>query len=246
MVEWRIFHKDVTSSTNDDAAKGSHGDVFTAGFQTAGRGRGDHVWEGEKNAALMMSAVLAVGGCSPAYAATFPLVAGLATMEGLRRLAGPALFLDIGIKWPNDVLCGGRKVAGLLCRREDEKIVAGIGVNVKQRSFPREIAGRAVSLAMLGVDASIEDAREAILEALSPLYAEWLRAGASGGTELPRAIMERLAAADLLKGRRISVVGTDVERRVVEGVAGGISPDGALVVGGEKIYSGEAVELLSK
>ena len=241
MVEWRIFHKDVTSSTNDDAAKGSHGDVFTAGFQTAGRGRGDHVWEGEKNAALMMSAVLAVGGCSPAYVATFPLVAGLATMEGLRRLAGPALLLDIGIKWPNDVLCGGRKVAGLLCRREDEKIVAGIGVNVKQRSFPREIAGRAVSLAMLGVDASIEDAREAILEALSPLYAEWLRAGASGGTELPREIMERLAAADLLKGRRISVVGTDVERRIVEGVAGGISPDGALVVDGEKIYSGEAV-----
>ena len=143
MVEWRIFHKDVTSSTNDDAAKGSHGDVFTAGFQTAGRGRGDHVWEGEKNAALMMSAVLATGGCSPAYVATFPLVAGLATMEGLRRLAGPALLLDIGIKWPNDVLCGGRKVAGLLCRREDERIVAGIGVNVKQKSFPKAIAGRA-------------------------------------------------------------------------------------------------------
>ena len=246
MVEWRIFHKDVTSSTNDDAAKGSHGDVFTAGFQTAGRGRGDHAWEGEKNAALMMSAVLATGGCSPAYVATFPLVAGLATMEGLRRLAGPALLLDIGIKWPNDVLCGGRKVAGLLCRREDERIVVGIGVNVKQKSFPKAIAGRAVSLAMLGVDASIEDAREAILEALSPLYGEWLRAGASGGTELPCAIMERLAAADLLEGRRISVVGTDVERRIVEGVAGGISPDGALVVDGEKIYSGEAVELLSK
>jgi len=241
MVDWRIIHKSVTASTNEDAAKGAHGDVFTADFQTAGRGRGDHVWEGEKNAALMMSAVLAVDGCSPMHVATFPLVAGLATMEGLRRLAGSSILSDIGIKWPNDVLCGGRKVAGLLCRREDDRIVVGIGVNVRQKSFPKEIAERAVSLAMLGIDASIEDARDAILEALSPLYGEWLESGASGGTELPRTVMERLAAVDLLKGRRISVVGTDVERRLVEGVAGGISPDGALIVDCEKIYSGEAV-----
>ena len=246
MVEWRIIHKSVTSSTNDDAAKGVHGDVFTADFQTAGRGRGDHVWEGEKSAALMMSVVLGVDGCSPAYVATFPLVAGLATMEGLRRLAAPSQLSEIGIKWPNDILCGGRKVAGLLCRREDDRIVVGIGVNVKQKTFPEEIAERAISLAMLGIDASIEDARDFILEALSPLYGEWLRHGASGGAELPHTIMERLEAADLLKGRRIGVVGTDVERRLVEGVAGGISPDGALIVDGEKIYSGEAVSFCGK
>ena len=70
MAPWRITHVEETESTNLLARSGRPGDVFTAGFQTAGRGRLDHRWLAERGQNLMMSAVIDVSGLEAEHAAT--------------------------------------------------------------------------------------------------------------------------------------------------------------------------------
>ena len=235
-MTWRIHHKAETESTNLDARAGRHGDVFTADFQSAGRGRLDHKWLSPKGANLMMSAVLSVGGLDPELVATLPLVAGLAVAQALKMiLSSPA----VSLKWPNDVLVGGKKIAGILCERRGDEVIVGIGVNVNQTAFPPEIAGRATSLAIaLGAAArghgvEIVRVRDLVLEELGRLYACWRREGFA-------AVHPGIAAIDFLKGREVSVRQTDGDSAPVTGVSNGIMPDGALDVGGIRIYAGEA------
>ena len=83
MIDCRIHHKAETASTNLDARSGHHGDVFTADYQTAGRGRLDHKWESPPKTNLMMSAVLSVEGLAPEKVATLPLVVGLAVIKAV-------------------------------------------------------------------------------------------------------------------------------------------------------------------
>ena len=156
-MTWQIHHKDETESTNLDARAGRHGDVFTADYQTAGRGRLDHKWLSPPGANLMMSAVLSVEGLSPEQVATLPLVVGLAVAKAVRRLFVNGQDVgrkteDVKLKWPNDVLVGGKKLAGILCERNGDNVIAGIGINVGQTEFPPEIADRATSLALLSAD----------------------------------------------------------------------------------------------
>ena len=146
-MNWTVHHLPETSSTNLDARGAAPWTAFTADFQTAGRGRLDHRWHSASGVNLMMSAVVPVDGMPPEAAATFPLVAGLAVVGALSSLC-PDASAPFLLKWPNDVYVGGRKVCGILCERDGERIIAGIGVNVGERSFPAEIAARATSLAL--------------------------------------------------------------------------------------------------
>ena len=100
-MHWRIHSKAKTGSTNIDARDGSPGDVFTADFQTAGRGRLDHKWLSPPGTNLMMSIVLPVAGLPPEQVATLPLVVGLAIVRAISRIAPGA---TPALKWPNDVL----------------------------------------------------------------------------------------------------------------------------------------------
>lgn len=237
---WRLHHRDETESTNLDARAGGHGDVYTADFQTAGRGRLDHRWLSPPGANLMMSAVLSVESLSPEQIVTFPLVAGLSVCEGLAPL-------DTRLKWPNDVLIGGRKLAGILCERTGDRIIVGIGVNVNQTELAPEIADRATSLALLrqSVPASlptrlasecsvaVQAVRDAVLARLGANYDEWLTRGFA-------ALYSRIAARDVLKGRSLSVRQTDDDTKPICGISGGILSDGSLDVGGVRVYAGEA------
>ena len=169
-MTWTIHHKAVTASTNLDARAGRPGDVFTADFQTAGRGRLDHKWLSAAGENLMLSAVLDVADIPPDQVATLPLAVGLAVLRGLSPfLRGPSAA---ALKWPNDVLVGGRKIAGILCERHGELVIAGLGVNVRQRTFAKEIEDRATSLAVLGPVPRVAEVRDAVLTALP---AEWKR-----------------------------------------------------------------------
>ena len=268
-MTWRIHHKAETASTNLDAREGVHGDVFTADYQTAGRGRLDHKWLSPKGANLMMSVVLSVEGLEPEQVATLPLVVGLAvakvvngqdacstreglngqdarsTREGLngqdaRSTSGAAGDVERAsrpfamLKWPNDVLVNGKKIAGILCERHGDNVIAGIGVNVGQTEFDTEIADRATSLALNGQDArSTESVRDAILCELDRWYALW-RAGGFA------AVHPEIAAVDLLRGRTVSVRQADDDSSPVTGVSNGIMNDGSLDVGGTMVYAGEA------
>ena len=141
-MNWTIRHKAVTESTNLDAREGKPGDVFTADEQTAGRGRLNHTWLSQPGKNLMMSVVLDVSGIVPQEVATLPLVVGLAAATATSLL----LLRQTWIKWPNDVMIYGRKLAGVLCERHGDSVIAGVGINVNQRSFAPEIALRATSL----------------------------------------------------------------------------------------------------
>ena len=210
MIDWRIHHKAETASTNLDARSGHHGDVFTADYQTAGRGRLDHVWESPRGQDLLMSVVLDVAGRSPAEVATLPLVAGLAVAKAVGGR----------IKWPNDVFVGGQKVAGVLCERNDDRVIVGIGVNVGQTKY-RSVGG------------TVSEMRTRVLQRMSDCYQDWC----SGGFA---AVYSEIAALDFLKGRDITVRQTDDDSMPIAGISNGIMPDGSLDVGGKKVYAGEA------
>lgn len=232
-MKWRIIHKSVTASTNADAHHGKPGDVFTADFQTAGRGRLDHVWKSCAGKNLMMSAVVDVSGLEPERVATFPLVVGLSVCEAVERLGQSLQAL---LKWPNDVLVGGRKLAGILCERFGDSVIAGVGVNVGEREFPSDIADRATSLSLLlpaGAVPAVAEVRDAVLERLAANLPAWRERGLA-------AHLPRLAARDCLAGREIAVLRTDGDAEPARGACGGIAEDGSLIVAGERIYAGEA------
>ncbi len=240
-MKWRIHHKVETVSTNLDARAGVHGDVYTADFQTAGRGRLDHKWQSPPGVNLMMSVVLSVEGLSPEVLATLPLVIGLSVVKAIRKWG-----LTPMLKWPNDVLVVGRKVSGILCERHGDSVIAGIGVNVKQRVFQSEIAKTATSLSELmgsvptsegSVPISVEGVRDAVLGEIGALYEVWREGGF-------KAVYPEIQAVDCLRGQTLAVRQTDDDAEPIRGVCGGIAPDGALLVGDASVYAGEAHVLL--
>lgn len=217
MIDWKIHHKKETSSTNLDARSGRHGDVFTADYQTHGRGRLNHKWESPRGKNIIMSVVLSVENLPPEEVATLPLVVGYAVAEA----AGGV------VKWPNDVYLSGRKAAGILCERKDDFVIAGIGVNVGE--VPAVVADRAIAIPSLTI--------KAILASLERAYELWRTQGFA-------AIYPKLKAVDFLSGKTLSVRQTDDDTCPVRGVCDGICSDGSLLVGGVKVYAGEAhVEL---
>ena len=261
-MNWRIHHRAETASTNVDARGGSHGDVFTADFQSAGRGRLDHKWLSPPKTNLMMSVVLSVEGLSPEHISTLPLVIGLSACKAihsllsLRHPCAPFAAInkvlatkgaqgghgEILLKWTNDVLIDGKKIAGILCERNGDNVIAGIGINVNQTEFPPEIAERATSLSLIAGKRrprrfmekdEIVLVRDAILAELASCYLLWRAAGFA-------AVYPEIAAVDFLKGREIAVRQTDDDSAPIAGVSNGIMPDGSLDVGGTRAYAGEA------
>ena len=220
MVGWRIHHKAETVSTNLDAREGVHGDVFTADYQTAGRGRLDHVWESPRGQDLLMSVVLSVEGLAPEHVSTLPLVAGLAVCKAVAPLIPHPSSLIPLLKWPNDVFIGGQKVAGILCERNDDRVIVGIGVNVGQTKY-RSVGGR------------VGEVRTRVLQRLSDCYQDWHERGFA-------AVYSEIAAVDFLKGREIAVRQTDDDSEPIAGISNGIMSDGSLDVAGRKVYAGEA------
>src|SRR6185369_12385184 len=144
--------------------------------QTRGRGRAGRRWEQVPGKGLALSVALHVGG-DVRQAGAIPLAAGLAVARAAHALGVPRAQL----KWPNDVLVEGRKLAGVLCEMRavgrgaaSGAVVIGIGMNVRQsrEEFPPELRDRATSLALEGSDARVEDAAAACLDALEPLWNE--------------------------------------------------------------------------
>lgn len=227
---------DEIDSTNDAAKRAAklgapHGALFVAELQRAGRGRQGRAWLGERGESILMSVLLRLP-CDPRKLPPVALAVGLAARDAIAEATGaPA-----AIKWPNDVLLGGRKVAGVLVEAvvagsKVEAVVVGVGVNVHQRSFAPEIAERATSIAL---HAKKPPDRAAILADLLEGIDREAGHVAARGLGLVHA---RIVAADALAGREVDVEG-------VRGVACGIDLDGALRVRGEdgtirRVVSGE-------
>ena len=139
-----------TGSTNLDMAKlasegAPEGSVIIAERQTAGRGRQGRSWFSADGSALAMSWLLRPQS-DPATWGLIPLIAGLAVVDALHRLGLP----KAGLKWPNDVLVDGRKLAGILCESQlgaQPSVVVGLGMNLSWgEGPPDDIAQIATSL----------------------------------------------------------------------------------------------------
>lgn len=201
------LHLRQTDSTNERArqlaASGApHGTLVTAGEQFAGRGRQGRTWSAPAGRALLCSLVLR----DPPR--LLPLAGGVAVAE--------VASTEAMIKWPNDVLIGGRKVAGILVegRPQERWAVLGIGLNVAVdvRQLPPELRGTAASLGRSPAD--VEPTLERLLLALERRLAEE-----------PRSLLEAWRARDALRGRPITWGGG-----AESGRAQGIDGNGRLVV----------------
>jgi len=214
-------------STNDAAkelaAEGAdHGEVVVAEAQTSGRGRRGRPWSSPPRRNLYLSVVLRPD-LPPARAPELTLVASVAVCDAIRQ-AG----VDVGIKWPNDLLASGRKIAGILTElaADPDRVqwaVIGIGVNVNTRAedFPDDLRSEATSILLeRGGPAPRALFAAACLTALE----EWLDRHAEEGFEVVRrAWRER----SVTLGRRVSVRADD---REVVGVAEDVDAQGALLV----------------
>jgi BirA family biotin operon repressor/biotin-[acetyl-CoA-carboxylase] ligase len=222
----RLVVRDTTASTNDDAweALGTLGDgaAVVALAQLRGRGRAGRTWEQAPGKGLALSVALHLG-CDAAQAGVVPLAAGLSVARAARAL-GVALA---GLKWPNDVVVEGRKLAGVLCelRRAPgggDAVVIGVGLNVAQSrdDFPEPLRDRATSLALAGSAATLEDAAAETLSELEPLWRE-LQEGDRA------AVLAEWSRLCPHWGERLRVRAPAGD---VEGVALRLAPDGGLVL----------------
>lgn len=213
-----------TASTNDDAKRAAaagapHGATFIADAQTAGRGRGGHAWHSPPGENLYASIVL-----RPRVAATeiasITLAVGLAVARVVARAVHAGA--DVALKWPNDVLVDGRKIAGVLVEgqlRGDRvvSLVAGVGLNVRTRCFPAELSDRATSLALAGAGDLDRSAIAAALVAEVGIVAAAFEAAGLAP------LLREIRAADFLRGRGVDVGG-------LRGTAAGIDDGGRLLV----------------
>ena len=192
----KLHHFTQIGSTNNHAmqqaeAGAPHGSVYLADAQTAGRGRGAHTWASPPGSGLYVS-VLLRPALAPGDALWLSLGAGLALHAAVLESAG----LTADLRWPNDLLVGRRKVAGILTEMHAEAtrvrhLVIGIGINVHQTIFPPELASTATSLAREGAQTT----RAALLAALlRALHRELLSLTRDVG-ESRLSILSRLKAA---------------------------------------------------
>jgi BirA family biotin operon repressor/biotin-[acetyl-CoA-carboxylase] ligase len=151
-----LFYSSV-GSTNDiaadlAAAADAEGTVVIADAQTAGRGRRGHTWFSPAGSGLYISLVLAPGRAAhavPRAVSLLTIMAGAAIAEAVEAISG----LRATIKWPNDLLVGRRKLAGILAegvvhpgRAGINEVVLGYGLNVSAAAFPSELSDRVTSL----------------------------------------------------------------------------------------------------
>jgi BirA family transcriptional regulator, biotin operon repressor / biotin---[acetyl-CoA-carboxylase] ligase len=227
-----LWYPEISSTSDVAGARAEEGTdeglVVIADMQTAGRGRLGRTWVSPPGAGIYASIVFRP---TPQAARLLTLAAGVAVGEGIAQATG----LETELKWPNDVHCRGRKLAGILAERGADHVVLGFGVNVLQAIYPVEVRSRATSIEHeLGrpVDRALVLAE--CLAALAARYRD-LNDGREG------AVMAawRSRAASML-GRRVE---WDVAGAGQRGLAERVDEDGALLVrtpnGLVRVISGE-------
>ena len=224
---------DEAGSTNLDLAAQARGgapsgSVLIANFQSAGRGRQGRTWSAPPGSGVAVSVLLRPVDVAPVRWGWLPLVAGLAVANGLREYPG----VPASLKWPNDVLIGEGKVAGILAERIDTTrgpaVVIGFGVNVHLTAADLPVPS-ATSLAlhagesMVAVRFHRTEVVRSCLVALGASYLVWNQGKTA--EELAAKYRERCATI----GRRVRV--ELVGRPPIEGIATGVDSAGRLVVG---------------
>ncbi len=224
-----IHHFYKIGSTNSTAmaaaAEGApEGSVFLAEEQAAGRGRGAHTWESARSAGIYCSVVLRPN-LPPSEVLLLSLATGLAVRAALEQVNRQ---LDVDLKWPNDVLLGGKKVCGTLTEMNAEAtrvrhVVVGVGINVNQSSFPKEFAAEATSLKLTtGSEWSRVEVTAALLKSLDREYRQFCQENARPS------VLQRFAdQSSWVRGKPVRV---EENGPTVEGTTEGLDERGFLLV----------------
>ncbi len=223
-----VYLKSVNSTStylaDMDRENAVHGTIVAADQQTAGRGRMDRTWHSPPGENLYFS-VLLLPELIPAKAPQLALVTAAALIRVLKKRF-PGLYP--GVKWPNDILVQGRKLAGILCEMKTEmndihRVIIGIGINVNSTigSYPQELRESAISL--LDATGSISNRQELIADIaaeLENMYEQWLKKGLA---PLIRLLEENSAMRD----QEVIVL---LQNREIQGTARGLSDEGYLIL----------------
>jgi BirA family biotin operon repressor/biotin-[acetyl-CoA-carboxylase] ligase len=213
---WDVRRFAEIDSTNryvlDEARQGAPaGLVAVADHQTAGRGRFDRRWEAPPGSSLLVSVLVRPAAPGDGSHQVVMAVA-LALAQAVDDVAG----VTPELKWPNDLVVGDRKLAGLLAEREGDAVVVGAGCNVEWKSFPPELTETATAC-------NLEAGHSVDRDALLDRFLDHLAAALDAFDRVPERYRERLATL----GRRVRVERADDS---LEGEAVDVTRDGALVV----------------
>ena len=223
----RIYHFFKTDSTNRVALELGHagepeGAVVLAEEQTAGRGRAGRAWISDRATGLYVTLLLRPK-LAPVQAPLLTMMAGLSARSAVQTLTG----LAVDLKWPNDLLIGGKKTGGILTEMHAEPgqirfVIVGIGLNVNQEKFSGEVAETATSLRLeTGKLQSRMELLARLLREFESDYNRLLREGLAS-------VVERFeAVSTYAKGKRVRVTnGTES----YAGTTAGLGPEGLLQV----------------
>ncbi|MGH9790893.1 MAG: biotin--[acetyl-CoA-carboxylase] ligase, partial [Candidatus Acidiferrales bacterium] len=226
----RIHHYFKVDSTNAVALRFAHegepqGALIVAEEQTAGRGQAGRGWHSEKSSGIYFT-VLLRPEISPMDAPLITLMAGLAVHQAVAEQTG----LVPDIRWPNDVLVGGKKICGILTEMHAEPgrvhfVLVGVGLNINNTSLPKELERTATSLRLAsGRAVSRIELLAKLLRYLDRDYNRFLKEGAA-------AILRRFAEiSSYAAGRRVRIANGP---QSFTGTTAGLEPNGMLRVARE-------------
>jgi BirA family transcriptional regulator, biotin operon repressor / biotin---[acetyl-CoA-carboxylase] ligase len=231
-MAFHVLHYASIGSTNDEVRRladegAPHGTVVHADEQIAGRGRLARSWFSPPGNLYL--SVLLRPDLPQARRAELSFLAAVAVADAARALL-PA-HCEIVVKWPNDVLVDGGKIAGILIEQASEATIVGIGLNVLHA--PAGAAYRTATLAGSGGIASVDGARDTLLDQLARYLSLWQSQG-----------FAPIRSAWLERGHAIgTTLRVAVQGHTLEGAFGGLDEDGALLLdtakGRQRIVTGD-------
>lgn len=234
VVGSKVFYFDTLDSTNDYAKKLAsegcvNGTTVIAGMQTAGKGRLGRNWDSQQDKGIYLSIVLKPQ-IPPERVQLLTLAASIAVVDALKSVCG----VEARIKWPNDIILGGKKVCGILTEMNCETdiinhAVIGIGINYSQNAgdFPGELSDKAISLLTFFHNMEYGKELPDRLELIRALLVELDSCYTLMSGEYTETIIDMWKQRSLTIGREVSVAGRDGK---FTGKALDITGDGRLVV----------------
>lgn len=236
-----IVYKDSMDSTNMEIRrlaeeKASHGTLAICEEQTLGRGRRGRDWLGEPRQGIWMSFLLRPD-IAVENSPMITIITALSVEEAIVKETG----IQGAIKWPNDVVVHGKKVCGILTELSAQMdeityVIAGVGINVAQKAFPKDLRDKATSLYLEGAkEVNRSSLAAKVLEVFEAKYEKYLE------TEDLRAFVEEYNSLMVHTNQRIRVIRGDKEE---EFISRGINERGELVVEDDAgsldvVFSGE-------
>lgn len=236
------YHFAVTDSTNEQAKRlawegACHGTLVTADSQTNGKGRRGRTWESEESNGIYMSLILKPD-ILPEHASMLTLVAALSVSTAIKKQLKNDNSIPY-IKWPNDIVMNQKKICGILTEMELKQndiahIIVGIGININQQHFPKEISTASSIFLETGQNLQKEELTQEILKCFEEDYATFLK------TQDLKGLKKEYEALLINKNKQVTVL---EPKGNWEGTALGITNKGELIVDAENecryVSSGE-------